>query len=209
VTVASSTLAGLDDLPATLEGYGPITAQTARDLAAGVPARPGPFHGPPERPFTFTDGTPIPDPPDDPDPPEGPDLPARPDPPSKPSLRWTVLPVDERTGWLVPQPGLRVDYGRSRRFATPAQAAYIRDRDLTCSMPICAMPASRGEIDHWPGWDKGSPTDVGSMGAGCTHHNRTTFNRAGWRVESHGDGSATLITPQGRSYPIQPHDYRD
>jgi len=34
VTVAASTLAGLDEQPADLAGYGPITAQTARDLAA-------------------------------------------------------------------------------------------------------------------------------------------------------------------------------
>lgn len=34
VTVAASTLLGLDDQPAELAGYGPITAQMARDLAA-------------------------------------------------------------------------------------------------------------------------------------------------------------------------------
>ena len=33
VTVAASTLAGLDDHPATLESYGPIPAQVARELA--------------------------------------------------------------------------------------------------------------------------------------------------------------------------------
>lgn len=35
VTVAASTLMGLDDLPGELGGYGPITAETARGIAAG------------------------------------------------------------------------------------------------------------------------------------------------------------------------------
>ena len=34
VTVAASTLLGLDELPGELAGYGPITAQTARRIAA-------------------------------------------------------------------------------------------------------------------------------------------------------------------------------
>lgn len=38
VTVPVMTLLGLDELPATLEGYGPIDAQTARRLAAGAPS---------------------------------------------------------------------------------------------------------------------------------------------------------------------------
>ena len=33
VTVAASTLLGLDDQPAHLDGHGPITAQTVRQLA--------------------------------------------------------------------------------------------------------------------------------------------------------------------------------
>lgn len=36
VTVAASTLAGSDDEPGDLAGYGPITAQTARELAGGA-----------------------------------------------------------------------------------------------------------------------------------------------------------------------------
>ena len=42
--------------------------------------------------------------------------------------------------------------------------------------------------------------------------NWTDDDARDWRIASitpNGDGTATLITPQGRSYPITPYDYRD
>ncbi len=44
VTVAATTLAGADDRPAELAGYGPITANTARRLAAAAGAAPAARH---------------------------------------------------------------------------------------------------------------------------------------------------------------------
>jgi hypothetical protein len=100
-----------------------------------------------------------------------------------------------------------MNYGNERRFASPAQSRYVRDRDRTCGFPTCAQSGKQVDIDHRNEAACGGPTDVCNLGPGCPHHNRTTRNRSDWKIEPHGDGTATLITPQGRRYPIQPHDY--
>jgi hypothetical protein len=102
-----------------------------------------------------------------------------------------------------------MNYGTDRRFASPAQARYVRDRDRTCEVPTCPQWGTAVEIDHRVEAARGGPTDVASLGTGCKHHNRTTRNCGDWQIEPHGDGTATLITPQGRRYPIKPHNYLD
>ena len=207
-----SAAAGADDDPGELVGFGPVTAQVVRDLLAGTPPRSGPFAPPLDaaaRAFFeaqhrkhFPDNEKYAD--DDPDPP--------PEPPAgseSPPVEFRVVHVDPDTGWALPEPGRQMDFGRTRRFATAAQARHVRDRDRTCAIPICAMPAHRCEIDHRDQYAEGGCTDVTSLGLGCTHHNRTTRNRSNWKIVPNPDGSATLITPQGRRYPITPHDYLD
>jgi hypothetical protein len=107
----------------------------------------------------------------------------------------------------VPPPGTRVDFGRTRRTFPPAAADYIRDRDRSCAIPTCAVRATHLDIDHRHDWAAGGTTDATNAGPGCTHHNRTTRNRSTWRIEPNGDGTATLITPHGRRYPITPYYY--
>jgi hypothetical protein len=100
-----------------------------------------------------------------------------------------------------------MNYGNERRLATPAQARYVRDRDRTCGFPTCAQSGQRVDIDHRREAGRGGPTDVDNLGPGCVHHNRTTRNRSNWKITPRGDGTAVLITPQGRGYLIKPHDY--
>jgi hypothetical protein len=75
-------------------------------------------------------------------------------------------------------------------------------------MRACNRPAEEGDIDHRDGWGAGGRTDVDTMGSGCDHHNRRTKND-GWTTVPGPNGTATLISPLGRRYPITPYRYWD
>jgi hypothetical protein len=228
IVVKASTLAGEDDDPAEVSGFGPITAQAARDLLRGQPPAPGPFTKSADRfaeDYVVRDERSVPsymreraeEPPPDGDdalPPEDWEWTPPPEPsPSRPptphpfGIAWRVLNVDPATGWARRPPGVRLDYGTQRRFATPAQARYVRDRDRTCAVPTCGQFGLRLDIDHREEAARGGPTDVANLGPACPHHNRTTRNRGNWKIVPGADETATLITPQGRRYRIRPHDY--
>jgi uncharacterized protein DUF222 len=231
VVVAASTLAGDDDHPAHLDGYGPITAQAARDLLAGLPPRPGPF-GPHEEsegwferqrakdfddppPDPYDDDPPPPDDPYDDGPPsDGPPDGRPPDggpvsgksSPTPPAIHYRLLPVDPDTGYLVPAPGEKLDFG-TRRLAPQSLARHDKARHRTCVFPTCRIASKRAQIDHFLEHAKGGRTDSDNTGPCCEHHNKTTKNRPGWEIEPLGGGRAILHTPLGRSYPIEPHRY--
>jgi hypothetical protein len=121
-----------------------------------------------------------------------------------------VLRIDDDTGWLLPPPGVRVDFGRAKRFFTGAARQFVLERFRVCEFPGCAMPMRLLDADHWKQHARGGATDATTnAGPACPHHNRTTRNRGGWTIEPNGDGTATLTTPQGRRYPITPHNYLD
>jgi hypothetical protein len=230
IVIKGSTVAGADDDPAEVAGFGPITARAARDLLAGRAPAPGPFE---KNKAGFAEDDVVRDEDDveqslrhgDEPPPDVNDLPPgdwRWEPPPEEesvvrnqgrsdvdpwSIAWRVLKVDPATGWAVPPRGVRMHYGNERRFATPAQARFVRDRDRTCAFPTCSQSGQRLQIDHRIESANGGHTDVENLGPGCPHHNCTTRNRSNWQIKPHGDGTAVLITPQGRRYVIKPHDY--
>ena len=118
--------------------------------------------------------------------------------------------MDPVTGWLLPPDGVRVDFGYERAYLTGAARAFVLERFQVCGFPGCAMPARCCDADHWQQRAHGGRTDATTnCGPGCPHHNRTTRNRPGWTIEPSGDGTATLVTPQGRRYPLAPHNYVD
>jgi len=121
-----------------------------------------------------------------------------------------TLRIDPDTGFALPRDGLRLDYGSSRRVFPAEVVAHLRDKYRVCSFPGCTARVETLDGDHWKPAKSGGPTDASwNAGPGCPHHNRTTRNRPGWDITPNGDGTATLRTPQGRSYPIEPFDYRD
>jgi hypothetical protein len=239
--IAHDTTIRGDDDPAELVGWGPITAETARDLAHGVPPRPGPFTDPTspvdietrlefghtqhdeiDDPDTITDADltdhPDDDPPDDPDnggsggggPPDEPrdhppDAASSPTPP----VTMRVLRIDPANGFAQPPPGLRLDYGTTRRTFPPPVVQHLRDKHRVCAFPGCTAPVHLLDGDHWQTVAQGGRTDATSNGGPCcAHHNRTTRNHPGWDIAPAGD-AATLSTPHGRDYAVEPYDYRD
>jgi uncharacterized protein DUF222 len=258
VIAKDSTLRGEDDDAAELVGYGPITAESAREIAAGMPPAPGPFSRPDcpvdeatAAEFGRTQGDEIDDPdridmllddeepdahpfvdehPDDDGPPhDGPPDDGPPDggvPAHRPRPRGSAPPgvrhhrdtsvqvrtvrIDPENGFAQPPPGLRLDYGTSRRVYPGAVIEHLKDKYRVCAFPGCTAPVHQLDGDHWQPVADGGPTDASwNGGPCCPHHNRITRNREGWSIIPAGDGTATLITPHGRSYPITPHDYRD
>ena len=75
-----------------------------------------------------------------------------------------------------------LDFGRSRRFFTPAIADAIRARDGRCQMPGCLLRAARCEIDHVAEHQHGGETSECNGQTLCKFHNLwKTNNLARWR----------------------------
>ncbi|MDX6284609.1 MAG: hypothetical protein QOG53_94 [Frankiales bacterium] len=188
--VNASTAAGQDDQPAELVGYGPVTAQVARRLIAGEPeVEPADLSDEPWRSYDSED-------------PDGQWASGPAD------VTFTVLPLDRTTGWLVKPTDQKLEFGRERRTASRPQRGYITDRDRVCFFPICNRLAEHNDVDHRDDWARDGTTDVDTMGSGCPSHNRVTKNN-GWTTIPGPDGTATLISPLGRRYPITPYRYWD
>jgi hypothetical protein len=211
LVVKASTAAGHDDDPADIPGYGPVPASVARRLIAGLPDRDA-DDTVDDDPWRFDD-------PEDPDgrwdsgfrPPDTSRIEPHPggcDVVPGADVRFMILPVDTTTGWLVKPDDPMLDRGRDRRLASKRQSDYITDRDRECFMPACSRPAEDNDVDHRDGWTDGGQTNVDTMGSGCAHHNRTTKNN-GWTTIPGPNGTATLISPLGRRYPITPYRYWD
>jgi hypothetical protein len=211
LVVKASTAAGHDNDPADIPGYGPVPASVARRMIAGLPDRDA-DDTVDDDPWRF----------DDPEDPGGRwDSGFRPtDPrPTEPhsdgcsaisgkDVRFKILPVDPITGWLVKPDDDRLDLGRDQRLASKRQHDYVVDRDRQCFMPACSRPAEENDVDHRNGWTGGGETSVDTMGSGCSHHNRTTKNN-GWTTIPGPNGTATVISPFGRRYPVTPYRYWD
>ena len=122
---------------------------------------------------------------------------------------WDVLPINPATGCLARPDDPRLNQGRARRDVSPAQKRYLDARDRFCNQPGCNVSAERCDADHrGAGWAGGSPTDVDLMGTECGHHNRVTNNN-GWMTIPNPDGTATIVSPLGRRYPVTPYRYWD
>src|SRR5262245_1331505 len=143
VTVPAATLLGLGDTPGELAGHGPITADTARELAATgvwrrllIDPRNGQLvdHG--RRTHTPNDHT-----------------------------IWARLLSEPITAHTL-------DHGR-RGYRPPAPlAAYVIARDRVCQFPGCNQPAHRCDLDHRKPWQHGGTTSPDNLGALCRRHHR-------------------------------------
>jgi hypothetical protein len=187
--VNGSTAAGDDDQPAELVGYGPVTAQVARRLIAGEPDADADDLD--DDPLRF----------DDPQPGGCTSQPAA-------DVTFTLLPIDPTTGWLIKPTDQELDFGRDRRTASRRQKRYITDRDRLCFFRGCNRVAEHNDVDHRDDWANEGCTDVDTMGSACPHHNRVVKNN-GWTTIPGPNGTATLISPLGRRYPVTPYRYWD
>ncbi len=198
LTAAASTLAGDDDQPCELAGYGPITAQQARRLLAryddGVAgdAQPGgrTAIGDAQPGGTGTTGG------------------ARPGPGAaaacaKPraSGSATMYLVDEQ-GQLTGQPPPETPGYRPGR----ALRDWVIRRDRRCTFPFCGMPAERCDLDHLHPRSSGGRTAADNLHPLCRRHHRAK-HRHGWQVRRDASGGYRWTSPTGRTYVERPPAY--
>lgn len=218
LTLAATTLAGLDDMPGELTGYGPLPAPIARDLARRADRyRPiltdeaGHVLAVSDRTYPTTDlplarggppGVAVPPggavPPGVTVPPGGAvrGAPAgignaEVEPPSPPGDQ---SPVTRSSG--EPETAASVGY---RPGASLTRLVVTRDQ--TCVFPGCRQPAAACDLDHVEPFDPSRPADAqtcaGNLQPLCRHHHLAK-TRHGWSV--HRDpttGDTRTTSPTG------------
>ncbi len=188
--VSAATLAGFDDLPASVPGVGPLDPVTARRLARHRPWRR--LLADPETGTLLTVDTRRVSPPQD----EGGPPPETEGAPP-PDGRWARLLAGLPTS-LPPVP--RPDEGVDAYRPTAQLRRYVHSRDATCIGPACHHPAAGTQLDHTVSF--GPPTGSTShdnLGSVCERiHNAKTHG--GWLLEQPEPGTFTWTSPTGRSY---------
>lgn len=161
VTVAASTLAGFDDNPALLAGYGCITADLARSLAVSarraaiIVERPS---AAPPAPSPRAPGARAPDARrDSPPGPVSPPVPARSKPGTSPGGQRPRSPEQHAT-WCSPE----LDFGREVYRPPAALRELVLQRDRTCRFPGCAQPSRRCDLDHRVPFQHNASSDDGA-----------------------------------------------
>jgi hypothetical protein len=204
LTVPVSTLLRLTDSPGDLGGFGPITAHTAREIAAGaldaaavrwcvtVTGETGQAiaHGCATRtPARAAPGTP---------PASG--------PPGFPAVPGT-------SGWtftmkITALAGSHCGHQRQSAHYRPPPSLWhlVQIRNPRCTAPGCRMPAGRCDDDHTLAFDKGGRTCECNLGPLCRHHHRVKQSQ-GWRLEQPEPGIYAWVTPAGWQYVTGPEAY--
>jgi hypothetical protein len=190
LTVDWSTATGATNNPATLAGYGPVDADTARDLitaqlAAYGADRRGPS-GRRDRPLTRWRQTIT-----------GPDG----------SLTHTrTMPIPAATRAPVARPAAArppVEADSTRRDPSAALARWIKTRDRTCRAPGCRVPARTADIDHTTDHAAGGPTSHDNLAVLCRHHHRLKHEGV-WHATQPAPGRLVWTSPTGHTYTRDP-----
>ncbi|MBB6377188.1 hypothetical protein BKA01_004446 [Pseudonocardia eucalypti] len=96
-------------------------------------------------------------------------------------------------------PKARLDNAPERRFPGTALRRHVQIRDRTCSAPGCRRPATQSEQDHTHGHQHGGATTRANLGPAC-HHDHQLKHDGGWRVAQPRPGRFTWTSPLGRRY---------
>lgn len=184
ITVPLGTVQGTSEEPGSADGFGPLDAETARDLlaaaarsprtrwcitavapdgtAAAHACAPGSRHGPPDpRSLTYSN--------------------------------------------VIRGP---CQHAQAQRTYRPSRKLrhLVNARNTTCTAPGCSQPAARCDLDHTDPWEQGGPTCACNLAPLCRHHHRCK-QAQGWRLEQAQPGVLTWHTPTGRTYTLTPTQY--
>jgi hypothetical protein len=221
LTVPLGTLAGFDDGPGHLTGFGPITGSAARQLAnsalgqAGVrwcvtvtndqgqavghgcATRIQPMNNPAREGSDLTRSRAAP---------AGAIAPGTPAGPSEPSTR--AAPGE--SGWrftvtLTALAGAACDHTReSSHYRPPPSLRHlVETRNACCTAPGCRMAACVCDDDHSVPFGQGGRTCECNLGPLCRHHHRVK-QAQGWRLTQPEPGVFVWNTPSGRFYTTGP-----
>jgi hypothetical protein len=199
LTVPWTTATGATNDPGVLAGYGPVDADTARDIIAGAVTRlaTASSHGTGMRwRDTLTDDS-------------GRLLNTM----RLSTLGWAARPkarvatdrglADAPDARSVPAAQAPAEDRPTRRTPGSALATWIAARDRTCRAPGCRVPARAADIDHTIDHSDGGPTTHDNLAIVCRHHHRLK-HEGGWRVAQPEPGMLVWTSPGGREYSRKP-----
>ena len=180
LTVPLRDLAGFDDGPGQLAGFGPITGSTARQLANSALGQPGV-----QWCITVTND-------------EGQAV--------GHGCAKRIQPTNDLargcfTVTLTALAGAACDHTReSPHYRPPPSLRHlIQIRNTCCTAPGCRMAASVCDDDHSTPFGQGGRTCECNLGPLCRHHHRVK-QAQGWRLTQPEPGVFVWNTPSGRSY---------
>jgi hypothetical protein len=80
---------------------------------------------------------------------------------------------------------------------------HIQYRDGTCRFPGCGRPARKTDIDHLHEWADGGLSNYDNLFCPCAyHHKMKSITR--WRVTHLGEGILRWTSPDGKNYDTHP-----
>ncbi|MEJ2889241.1 HNH endonuclease signature motif containing protein [Actinomycetospora aeridis] len=214
-----TTALGLDQLPATVPGYGTVLAHHARTLLTDArygewrivlttpdghlqhvllarhrPARPHGRHeprGPGQRRAIVELQVPT-------------TLLAALDPEAHPAWTAVLRELQARLGELEhPGPPRESLAERWRRRPSAEVDRWTRVRDRHCIIPCCHRPAHRAELDHTRDWAHHGPSAHGNLGVLDKHHHRAKHH-GGWQITQPAPGHFTIRTRAGQRLTTTP-----
>lgn len=185
LTLPLKTWLGWSDAPGEAAGYGPLHADTCRDLASRMAS--------PRWCLTLTDeqgraaahacstGGPGP-----------------------PGVKAWLAGL--RFDWL--ERGDTCRHSRQTTSYRPGKKLrhLIQVRQRTCANPVCRRPAEVCDLDHTIPFDQGGRTCECDSAPVCRRHHRCK-QAPGWRLVQQKPGYLVWTTPSGRSFPATPDRY--
>jgi len=190
LTMPLSAFAGMSDRVGEVAGYGPVDADTGRELAARV--------GDGARwclTLTGADGRAVAH-----GCARGGDRPE----PGAPAVRWAAG-LRDRLQFLAS--GTCSHSRQSASYTPPAALRHLIEiRQRTCFAPGCRRPAAHCDIDHTVPFDVGGITCECNTAPACRRHHRAK-QAPGWHLAQDQPGTLTWELPHGRTYTVTAKPY--
>jgi hypothetical protein len=214
LTVPWTTATGATNDPAVLAGYGPVDADTARNIIANDITRlaNSSRHGThmrwrhtltddngrllsttrlPTRGHTHQPTTPT-------HTPTG-NTPPTPTPAGHAPADGAPAPMNAP----IPAPDPPQQDDPTQRSPGTDLTRWITTRDRTCRAPGCRVPARAADIDHTTNHATGGPTSHHNLAVICRHHHRLKHD-GGWHITQPEPGTLIWTSPSGQQYRRQP-----
>ncbi|WP_169736763.1 HNH endonuclease signature motif containing protein [Pseudonocardia spinosispora] len=122
-----------------------------------------------------------------------------------PPRAWAKVIADIATQYRQARerdPVERLDAQPGRRHPASALRRYTQIRDRTCTAPGCRRSAVQSELDHTHDIQHGGPTTSTNLAPACAHDHGLK-HRGGWTVTQPKPGHFRWKSPLGRTYPTQ------
>ena len=111
--------------------------------------------------------------------------------------------VADLTRYPAPAPVAPAQKDPATRAPGAELARWVTIRDRACRAPGCRVPARAADIDHTNNHCTGGLTSHDNLAVICRHHHRLKHD-GGWRVTQPEPGTLIWTSPRGRDYVRRP-----